>query len=241
MIPRIERFRSWCRLLQLSLWIVAGRRFWLAPLLVLVWPATQLVFVLTGIRQSSFDAVHAQNALIGFPLIVLGIGLGVRIIAGEIDRRTLEIAYTVPGGAQRVWLTKLIASFGLLLVSEVALAVVTFFFITGFAAAALYGALQAATFYMVLAMALAAWFKSEASGALGTALVLIVNGLLSGFGAVQLRASPLWNPLVLEQRDADAAVLLASAVQNRIGVLLAIAALIWLAIGRAERREALLG
>jgi hypothetical protein len=86
----------------------------------------------------------------GLPLALLAAFLGLRVIAGELDGRSLEIAYTVPGGAERVWRTQLAASALVILASEGLLAAATFLF---FAPEVLYVALQAALFYLVLAMA----------------------------------------------------------------------------------------
>jgi ABC-type transport system involved in multi-copper enzyme maturation permease subunit len=227
--------RGWLGLVGLSAQLVAGRRFWVVPLLPLLWSAFQAMRLLVGWREQSFDAVSGQNTLIGVPLVVLAIGLGVRIIAAEIDRRTIEIAYTVPGGAHRVWLAKLAAAVLLLLAAEAALALVTFAFFTSFPVGALYGALQAALFYLVLAMALAALFRSEITGAMATVAVLVVSSFLGG----RFRVSPFFNPLA--NREASSADLLAWTVQNRIGYVLAIAAVTALAFARAERREKILG
>ena len=113
--PTWSRLSDAWRLLLLSARMIAGRRFWIAPLLPLLWTAFQLFRLVIGWREEAYTPVDAQNVLIGFPLTVLGIIFGMRIIAGEIDRRTLEIAYTVPGGTHRVWLAKLLAAFLLLL------------------------------------------------------------------------------------------------------------------------------
>lgn len=230
---------DWARLVRLSARLVAGRRFWIAPLLPLAWPVLQVLFVAMNARQASFSPAEAQGNMIGLPLTMLGIGLGVRIIAGDIDRRTLEIAYTVPGGAHRVWLAKLAASFLLLVTAEIPLALVTWIFFTEFPPGALYGALQAAFFYTVLAMAFSALSKSEAAGAMITVLVLTLNGFVSGFGGNQMRISPFWNPEALA--GSDPAEVLAWTVQNRIGFVLAIVVVVALAIGRAEQRERVLG
>ena len=231
----MERLRDRVLLIRASARLIGGRRYWITPLLPLIWIAFQVFRLLVRWRPTGYTEVDAQNVLIGFPLTVLAVGFGVRIIAAEIDRRTLEIAYTVPGGAHRVWLAKLAAAFGLLLVAEVLLATATFVFCTEFPLGALYGALQAAVFYMVLAMALSALFKSEAAGALVVVLVLLFNLMLQG---AEVRISPFWNPETLN--NLDAATLLARATQNRIGIALAIAAIVALAFGRAERREKLL-
>jgi hypothetical protein len=155
------------------------------------------------------------------------------------DRRTLEIAYTVPGGAHRVWLTKLAATGLILAASELVLAGMVYAFLTSYPLSALYGAAQAAIFYMVLAMAFAALFKSEITGAMATVAVLFLNAFLTGFGESQNRLSPFFNPLALD--DLNPADLIAHTLQNRIGFVLAIAAVVALAFSRAERREKMLG
>jgi ABC-type transport system involved in multi-copper enzyme maturation permease subunit len=221
-------------LLRLSIRVVGGRRFWLAPLFPLPWLVFQYLIGLFGQRET-FNSMDAQNLLIGAPLAALAVGFGVRIIAGEIDRRILEIAYTVPGGTHRVWLAKLEAAAVILLVTEALLALVTYFFFTDFPLVALYGAFQAAIFYLVLSMGLAALFKSEAAGALVTALFLAFNLVIQ---SGNVRVSPFFNPeRELQSAPAD---VLALIIQNRIGYLLFISAVTLLAFRRAERREKLL-
>ncbi len=224
------------RLMALAARHVAGRRPWIALLLPLFWIAFQVFRLFVRWRPDAYGPDDAQNVLIGTPLAILAAAFGVRIIAGEIDQRTLEIAYTVPGGAHRVWLAKLFAATLLLAAAEALLAAATFAFCTSFPAGALYGAFQAALFYMVLAMALAALFKSEATGALVTVVLGVGNAFAQGAG---LRVSPFFNPATHE--TFDRADVLAWTVQNRIGVALAITAIAALAFLRAERREKLLG
>lgn len=225
-------------LLKLSLRWQLGRRAWLAAALALGWPAFQALRLLVGWRDARFSPAEAQNYLIGFPLVVLAIGLGVRIIAGEIEQRTLEVTYTVPGGARRVWLAKLLAAALPLLAAGVFLAVITAAFFTSYPLLALYGALQGAVFYLVLAMGLGALLKSEMTAALVTAMVLFANGFLTGFGDFERRWSPLFNPLRVD--DSNASELIGWTIQNRIGVALSILALFLLSSVRAERREQLL-
>jgi hypothetical protein len=237
---RKGRLRDWKRSVYLSARLIAGKRFWVVPFVVLPWIAFQLGrLAVEGWRpQGAYRPPEAQAILIGFPLVVLAIGLGVRIIAGDIDRRTLEITYTVPGGAHRAWLNKLAAAVLLLLAAEALLGLTTFVFATEYPIGALYGALQAALFYLVLAMAMSVLFKSEATGAMATVVLLVLNGVSSGFGEVQLRISPFFNPAALP--NADSADLIAWTVQNRIGFLLVIPVIAALAFGRAERRESML-
>lgn len=236
MIARLKgRLVDGVRLLHLSSKMVAGRKYWIAPLLPLLWIIFQVFRLLIRWRPNDFLAGEAQNLLIGFPLTVLAIGFGVRIIAGEMDFRTLEIAYTVPGGAHRVWLAKLSAAALLLVAAEGLLAAATLT-LTDYPLSALYGALQAAVFYMVLAMAFSALAKGEAVGALLTVVVLMLNFVVQQGNVV---ISPFFNPDQLVSMDA--ADVLAKTVRNRIGYLLVIAAIAALSFGRAESREKILG
>ena len=226
------------KLTRLSACLLVGRRYWLPPLLPLAWPAFQAFLLLTVAREESFLPEEAQGTLIGAPLAVLGLLLGSRVIAGELDARRIEIAYTVPGGAHRVWLSKLLAALALLVASELLMALVVWAFFTGFPPLALVGALQAASFYLVLAMGLAAFLKSEVGGAMLSATVLVANGVFTGFGDNQVRLSPFWNPQML--RDTDASLVFAWTLQNRLGFALLIAALAALAFSHADRREKML-
>jgi ABC-type transport system involved in multi-copper enzyme maturation permease subunit len=215
--------------------MMAGRRYWLLPLLPLAW----LVFLqleLFSFFNVSPEAV--QGLVLGVPMSLLGIFLGIRVIAGEIDDRSLELAYTVPGGSERLWRIKLIAAVTMLLVMEATLALVTVTLITGFPLGALYGAFQAACFYLVLSLSLATLFRSQIGGGVFTVILLGINGALTGFGNVQLRGSPFFNPYVIV--GADSTDLLAWTVQNRIGMLLLMAGILSLAFMRANRRERML-
>jgi hypothetical protein len=238
MIGRLKhRLSEGVRLLHLSCRMVAGRRYWIAPLLPLLWIAFQIVRLLVGWREVDYGAADAQNILIGFPLTVLAVGLGVRIIAGEMNLRTLEIAYTVPGGTHRVWIAKLLSGTLLLLAAEALLGLATFVFCTGFPIDAFYGALQAALFYMVLSMGFSALFKGEAVGALLAIVVMCVNfPIQQGVPVI----SPFYNPEARFFTNLDEADILAQTVRNRIGYALVIAAIAALSFGRAESREKIL-
>jgi len=238
MTATIVRVRDFLMLAGLALRLQLGRRFWIAPLLTLAWPVWQALRLLIGWRQQGFEAVDAQNTLIGIPLIIIAIGIGVRVIAGEIEQRTLEVTYTVPGGARRVWIAKLVSAALPILMAETALAVITAAFFTSYPLAALYGALQGAVFYLVVAMGLGALFRSEITAALVASLLLAFNGFATGFGELATRWSPLFNPLGAD--GANPVDVFAWTVQNRLGVALLVLALTALACTRAERREQLL-
>lgn len=230
-------FRARFALYRLAALTVAGHRFWLLPPLTLLWPAALAGATLLGMR-GGFEPDAAQG-IMALPMTALAVFLGVRVIAGEIDGRSLEIAYTVPGGCQRVWWAKLAGGVFLLVLAEALLAAtVRLFFVSELPLGALYGALQAATFYLVLAMAMATLFRSEVAGGMVTVAVLVLNGLITGFGENQARGSPFFNPLAA--RSSDAAELLAWTVQNRIGVALVACGIASLAFLRANRRERML-
>jgi len=235
----LRRLADARRVVLLSARLLVGRRFWIAALLPLAWTALQAGRLLIGWRETDFDLVDVQNVLLGVPLAALAIGLGVRVIAGEIDRRTLEIAYTVPGGAHRVWAGKLAAGAAVLAASLALTAAVTHLLLAPVSPGAVYGAFQSAAFYLAASAWFAALGRSEVTGAMMSVGLLTLNAFFTGFGDHQSRLSPFFNPLAVA--GASPADVLAWTVQNRIGFVLAVAALVGLAIARAERREKLLG
>jgi hypothetical protein len=232
-----ELLENFAMLLRLSARVQFGRWAWLVPALALLWPAFKGLGVLVGWRQRPFDPAEVQNGLIGLPLVVLAIGLGARIVAAEIDQRTLEVAYTVPGGARRVWIAKLGAAAMLLLGSALLMAIFAAFLVR-YPLWSVYGAVQGAAFYLVLAAWFGALTRNEITAALLAAVVLALNAFLTGFGGNPTRWSPLFNPLAV--KDADEAEILAWTVQNHIGFALLIVSLVALTCARAERREKLL-
>ncbi len=236
MSSRLRRLRAQIELFRLAGLAIAGHWVWLLIFLPLLWLAARALETLIS-PSGGFDPVNAQVGLMGIPMAILAIILGLRIIAGEMDGRSLEIAYTVPGGCQRVWWAKLAASALILIAAEALLALVAYFLFVEFPPVALYGALQGAVFYLVLSMAFATLFRSEVAGAMTTAAVLVFDLLILGSSGV--RASPFWNPLAVQNTDPE--LLLTMAVDNRIGVLIAIALIIGLAFMRANRRERMLG
>lgn len=223
-------------LLRLAMLTLAGRYFWVLPLLPLLWLV--VVGTVLWLDGEIITPEEAQGVLLAVPMTALAVFMGIRIIGGEIDDRSLEIAYTVPGGCERLWYAKLFAAVAVLLCSEVLLGLSVYAFFTPYPLAALYNALQASCFYLILALAFATLFRSEAAGAMATVLVLGLNGLITDFGDNQIRISPFWNPYALT--DADPTELFAWTLQNHIGMLLAMVAILSLAFMRANRREQML-
>ena len=236
MTARVRHIAARLELFRLAGLAIAGHWVWLLIFLPLLWLAARAIEALIT-PSSGFNPVDAQVGLMGIPMAALAIVLGLRIIAGEMDGRSLEIAYTVPGGCQRVWWAKLAAAALILVSAAMLLALVAYFLFTKFPPVAIYGALQGAVFYLVLAMALATLFRSEVAGAMATVAVLVFDLVVLGNNGV--RASPFWNPLA--ETNPDPEVLLAMTVQNRIGVPLFIALVVGLAFMRANRRERMLG
>ena len=237
MSGRLRRLGAQFELFRLAGLAIAGHWVWLLIFLPLLWLAARALETLIS-PSGGFEPVNVQVGLMGIPMAVLAVILGLRIIAGEMDGRSLEIAYTVPGGCQRVWWAKLAASVLILVAAEALLALVVYFlFIEDFPFVALYGALQGAVFYLALSMAFATLFRSEVAGAMATAAVLVFDLLILGNNGV--RASPFWNPSAVQNPDPE--LLLTMTVDNRIGVAIAIALIIGLAFMRANRRERMLG
>lgn len=233
----LSNIKTYSRLMFYSARLIAGRKFWIVILLPLLWLALQAVWILFVGREGKLGPADTPF-LIGLPLAVIGMGFGVRLIAGEIDNRTLEIAYTVPGGCHRIWLAKIAACFCLLLSSEVILAIVTMIFFTSITFGAFYGVFQAAFFYMIAGMAFSAFFKSEITGAMATVSVFAINVII-GFSDFQPRISPFFNPLAIE--SSDKAQIIAYTVQNRILFIIVIVTIALLTFLRVEKTEKMLG
>lgn len=221
---------------------IAGHFFWIWPLaLVVIWLGVFTFFEHDSINViNSLTASDVQNRLLSMPLAILGGILGLRIIAGEINSRTIEIIYTVPGGANRVWTIKLLAALSMIVITELVMAVYIWFYFTHFPIEALLGAFLAAFFFLVVSMGFSALFRSEVSGAIVAALIFAVS-LLIIQGPSENPAkifSPFFNPYA--SNVDESASLLALILQNRIGFFLVILGLICLAYMRGERREKLL-
>ena len=135
-------------LVRLSARRMTGRWTLLLPLAPLAWTGFQALRLVLGWRETSFDAQSVPVFLVGMPLSVLAIALGVRVIAGEIEERTLEVAWTVPGGARKVWLGKLAAATLILLAAEALLALTTWLFLAPFPWWVLWTPFQAALFHL---------------------------------------------------------------------------------------------
>jgi ABC-type transport system involved in multi-copper enzyme maturation permease subunit len=226
-------------LLHLSLKLQFGKRFWVYPLLPLVWMLFHTILVLTGENSEGFTANEVQNALIGAPLFFLAIAIGMQIISSEIEQRTLEVCYTVPGGAQRIWLSKLAAALLVLVVAELLLALYVRLVFSSFPLAALYRALQGAVFLLALSTAFGAMLKNKMTAGMVSVIVLFLVGGVTGFGDNPTRYSPFFNPLSLAQ-TMGSQELLYWLIQNHIGFAMISIVIVILTFSRAERRELML-
>jgi ABC-type transport system involved in multi-copper enzyme maturation permease subunit len=234
----LASLRRWSRLVALALRSVAGRRFWIWPLLPGIFPLVIAFFA--GLNNAAVIETQVIRFPLGIPVAILAIALGVRVIGAEVDARTLEIAYTVPGGAHRVWLARLVASAILILAAELFAALLVYVFLTGFSPSLLYTVFQGAIFHLVLAAWLGALLRGTITAAMISAPLLALSVIMGGWLPPVSRFSPLFNHVVWVGGSIDPSVVLASLVQNRIGYVLAICAVTLLAFGRAERREKML-
>ena len=232
----LYRLQANLEMYRLAATSLAGKRFWLILLIAPIYLFVR--WVLHYFNLNTIEVADIQGDILGLPMAVVGMVLGLRIIAGEISGRTLEIIYTVPGGCERVWWSKIIAALLILLPLEFFLAVGAWYLFEPFPLFMLYGALQAAVFYLLVSMGFSALFRSEVGGGIAVFALLMFNGLITGFGSNQIVISPFYNPWMIEDMDFDA--LLARTVQNRIGYLLMDLAIIALTFMRSNRREKLL-
>lgn len=217
---------------------IAGHFFWIWPLVLVVgWLSVHTFLEHDKINIiNSITVSDVQNRMLGIPLAILGAILGLRIIAGEINARTIEIIYTVPGGANRVWTIKLLAAITMIVITEIALATYTWFYFTHFPIEAMLGAFLASMLFLVISMGFSALFRSEVSGAI---IALLLFGLVWFVRqGTNTRWLPFFNPYAT---NVDESLnLLSLTLQNRIGYGLVILGLICLAYMRGERREKLL-
>ncbi len=233
----LDNIKRYLKLMHYSAHLVAGRKFWIVIFIPLLWPAVQAVRVMLDIGDVNLDPSGAMM-FTGFPLGLVAIGLGIRLIAGEIDSRTLEIAYTVPGGCHRIWVAKIAACLAMLFVSDVLLAVFTMIFFMPVSTGTFYGAFQGAVFYMVAAMSFSAFFRSAISGAMVTVIPFAVN-IMVVMGRAQLRISPFFDSAAIKNMDSSQVI--AHSIQNRIFFIILIFTLTLLTFTRVERREKMLG
>lgn len=215
---------------------IAGHKFWLIPITVpIVWLGPQ-----SGMEI--LDWVTIRGAGIQFrlavPLAFVGLFLGLRIVASEINARTLEIVYTVPGGAEKVWWVKILASFMILLLTLAIMGLYAWFLITPYNLESLYGAFQVGVFYMAVSMGFSTLFRSEVSGAIVAVVVLGANIVFTEFGGRQIWFSPIFNPHAINDQVLKAIVV--ETLRNRIFIALVTLMIFSLAFLRGNRREKLL-
>jgi ABC-type transport system involved in multi-copper enzyme maturation permease subunit len=226
-------------LLHLSLKLQFGKRFWLWPLLPLIWPLFHSVLILLGENSDGFQPDDAQNALIGAPLCFLAIAIGMQLISQEIEQRTLEVCYTVPGGAQRIWLSKLAAALLVLIAAEIISGTYVRLVFTDYPPAALYRALQGAVFCLVLSTGLGAVFKNKMTAGMASVIVFFLSGAVTGMGDNPTRYSPYFNPMSLSQ-SMSSQELVFWLLQNHLGYAMICVTIVILTFSRAERREIML-
>lgn len=223
---------NWILLMKLSLKIQLGRKYWWIFIAVLLWPGLQALLLVIGLRENVTTA-DSQNLLVGFPLYCIAIGMGIKIIAYEVEKRTLEVCYTIPNGAKSVWLSKLTAAIFIIIFTEVLLVTITSILFTSVPASSIYGALQGSIFYLVISMWFGAILKSELMAAMCSLVVFFLNlTFISG------RLSPLFNPLHFNETPSE--LLNSWIIQNYLGFALLIVIIISISFAVAEQREKLL-
>ena len=236
MMRRFE-ILEYLRLLWLARLSLAGRWSFALAFAPIVWPLLLAVLLLMSPEDAGYEPQSVATVLLGPAVAALGIGFGVRIVGAEIEQRTIELAYTVPGGAKKVWTAKLIAAGATLVLSTLLTGGFVAALLTEFPPNVLLDALLASLTYMCLALWLSVITRSEVTGAL-LSVPLLVLGILLG----ETRFSPFFNTLELVESGQYATrEIVAWSTQNRVGQALACLALVLMAYGGADRREKLLG
>ncbi|MDY6984372.1 MAG: hypothetical protein SV422_14900 [Pseudomonadota bacterium] len=234
------RFADVIELLHLSLKLQLGKFYWAWPLLPLAWPLVIFLAEASGIANLDTPTpAMAQNVYIGIPIYILAIAIGMQLISSEIEARTLEVCYTVPGGAQRIWLSKLAAAVLLLCVAILLVALFCRIVYTSFPPAVLYRVLQGTLFFLTLSMGAGALFRNKMTAGLVSLVALFFTGAITGFGQTHPRFTPFFNPLGLVQ-SMSPEDLLYYLLQNHVGFAMIIATFVILSFARVERRELML-
>ncbi len=222
------------RLVRLSMVGVAGRRFWLLPLAPMLWPALLKFFSVIGEGGAPAPGAVAGWVL-GLPTGALAVALGCRIVGGEVDQRTLEVVYTVPGGARRVWLARFAAASLLALGGELAAALVAHLTLVDIRPLDLVSCWIGSLFLLAVGLLAGAVFRGVITAALAAVPVLALSLFMGG----TVRFAPFFSAAALAGRF-DPADVLVWTFQSRVGFLLLTALLVAMAVARAENREAML-
>ncbi|MEW5251326.1 hypothetical protein [Microbulbifer discodermiae] len=189
-----KRVGALIRLWQLSIrWQLGIPVGWLLAILLL-WPGMHFLAASLWM-ENGYDLRQVQNQLIGFPAYLIAVLLGARLIAREVDKRTLEVAYTLPRGIGFVWWQKMWAASLLLCICTLCLALAAAL-LRPYPGWILLQALAGTIFYFILACVLGTWLRSEFSAQLLAFVALGFNLLAS-----QNHWLPLFNPLRLEDVD----------------------------------------
>ena len=230
---RNSGFLMYFKLMLLCLKQQHGRKYQLLPFATLPWLVYKFVMLLES-GQLEYRAINVQNELIGLPLCLLAIWLGVGIVAREIEARTLETTYSLAHEARLLWYMKLLCAGMILLLSEALLALVSYAVFTDFPISLLYRSMQSAVFFLVLAMGLGALFRNEILAAMVTMAVLVFfyNSMTNNY------ISPMFNPLELDLIAQGEAQLMVT--QNFLLTLFLVFILVGLTFLRIGRREVLL-
>lgn len=212
-----------------------GHYYWLTPLVVMIWPTGLALLALFDITPVSVNHSSVQNWLIGFPLNLLAIGIGIGIIADEIEKQTLEVTYTIPGGTRRIWLYSILACLLILVAATILLSLSCYLFISGLPSGGeFFRGFQGAVFFLIWAMALGCFFRSKLVASLLS--LLTYAGLI--FVNFDTRWSPLFNPASVASNAGEEVHIWM--IQNHVGVTVLLGLLLVLSFARVDRVELML-
>jgi hypothetical protein len=175
------------------------------------------------------------------PLLVLALYLNMQVVITEKEQRTLEVMFTTAGSRYKVWLLRLGTLNVLLWLMSVGMSAVVFFTFADFSIPGMACSVYATVFLVGnLTLFFAVRLRSGLGAGMVTALVLILHLFSTGiFEYEDTRYVLFFNPYdIPNQMDPRTWDLWTW--QNRIGVLIVGAVLLFFALRGLERRDRLL-
>lgn len=227
-------------LLRYALIMQFGRRIWLVACLPFMWLVLQQLLLWAGWHEN-FTADMVQNSLIGFPLYCFAIACGVRVVAADIEHRTLEVALSASGGAWQIWTVKTLAAALLLGCSLLIMSLACWLLLSNFSSTefpwiALIGVSKALLFFLIMSVYVGSRIKSELP-----ALAIMLGVLALGLAQSDQFWSPLFNPLNTNMLEQYSTYQIATWTQrNHVLCATLLALIVWLLHSRSEHSEQLI-
>jgi ABC-type transport system involved in multi-copper enzyme maturation permease subunit len=201
-----------------------------------------ILYTLAVVRPGEgFSVRQALHVLVEIPGAVLAIYLTMDLVAGERDRNTLEVLFSASMSHYKIWVTRMLAVYVVLLVTLVGMSTLSYYLFAEFPF--LLGGLNA--FLPAFLIASLTFFFSvtcrsgNAAGMLSLGVLVLIlitsDPDILGDTVFFVFLNPFDPPMGMEEMMWDDRVLI-----NRLGILATGCLLLFLGLRRMERRERLL-